>query len=178
MNTSQKPQLPDCYANVPHAELGALCDIILKKTDEPVRPGKDKVNGAVVKDEAWIAVKKNTNVDNGDTVTWAGFNSSLMGEDGIKPRAVHNLPGLGWSQWEKNMKDMSKLFLVHGDEYRALSMPFCTVPTLGWFPLYVQAIDDVCDYASMCNQMASNLCEGYGGTWMETPRHLQGIPEW
>ena len=53
VNTSQKPQLPDFYANVPHAyigcTLGAHCDVILKKTDTPVKAGKDKVSGAVVK---------------------------------------------------------------------------------------------------------------------------------
>ena len=98
VNTSQNPQLPDVYANVSHVYIGctlsARCDVILKKTDTPVRPGKDKVSGAVVKNLTWIAhvsdliLSKNNNLDNGDIVTWAGFNSSLMGEDSIKPRAV------------------------------------------------------------------------------------------
>ena len=59
MNISQKPQLPDLYANAPHAELGAHRDVILKKIDKPVRPDKDKVSGAVVKDEVWIAHASN-----------------------------------------------------------------------------------------------------------------------
>ncbi|MES9881863.1 MAG: hypothetical protein ABW185_13375 [Sedimenticola sp.] len=94
VDTSQKPQLPDSYSNVLPAELDANNDVILKKTDKPVRPGKDNVIGAILKDEAWIAhasdliYRKNANLDAGDIVTWAGFNSSLMDEDSIKPRAV------------------------------------------------------------------------------------------
>ena len=80
--------MPVIYLNVPHAERGAHCDVILKKTDEPVRPGKDKVSGAVVKDKVWIAhasdliLSKNTNLDNGDIVTWTGLYSR------IKPKAT------------------------------------------------------------------------------------------
>ncbi len=52
VDTSQKPQLPDSYSNVLPAELDANNDVILKKTDKPVRPGKDNVIGAILKDEA------------------------------------------------------------------------------------------------------------------------------
>ena len=58
------------------------------------------------------------------------------------------------TQWEKNMKDMSKLFLYWSMVMNIELLQCLFVPSLreGDSPLYVQVIDEVCDYAFMFNQ--------------------------
>ena len=85
VDTSPRPQLPDSYTIVPSAELNANADLILKKTDKPVRPGKDKISAAILKDEAWtthasdLILSKNGNLNSGDIVTWAGKSTEGSG---------------------------------------------------------------------------------------------------
>ena len=79
---------------MPRAELDANTDVVLQKTDKPVRPGRDRIVSAKAKDETWIhhasdiILNKGSKLDDGDRVTWAGFNSSRMHEDTVKPRAI------------------------------------------------------------------------------------------
>ena len=79
---------------MPRAELDANTDVVVQKTDKPVRPGRDRIVSAKAKDETWIhhasdiILNKGSKLDDGDRVTWAGFNSSRMHEDTVKPRAI------------------------------------------------------------------------------------------
>ena len=80
LNIVSKPELPASYSVVPPAELNVNADVLLKRTDDPVR--HDRISGAVVKDCAWILKASELiaqdELKSGDIVTWAGFNSSLL----------------------------------------------------------------------------------------------------
>ena len=82
LNIVSKPELPASYSVVPPAELNVNADVLLKRTDDPVRPRHDRISGAVVKDCAWILKASELiaqdELKSGDIVTWAGFNSSLL----------------------------------------------------------------------------------------------------
>ena len=73
----------------------------------------------------------------------------------------------------KNVKDMSKLFLYWSMVMNIEFVQCRFVPSLreGDFPLYVQVIDDVCDYAFMFNQT-------HYSRWL--PIHVKAMvkPEW
>ena len=88
---SSKPQLPASYSVVPLAQLDAKGDVLLSRSEHPVRPSHDNIACAVVKDEAWITEAAKLITHNelkpGDVVTWAGFNSTLLSDDNVKPRA-------------------------------------------------------------------------------------------
>ena len=91
---SERSQLPDYYAIVPPAELDYNTDVILEKTDQPVRPPSDRIQLAKAKDLTWIQhasdiiLSKGSDLADKDKVTWAGFNSSCMHEETVRPRAV------------------------------------------------------------------------------------------
>ena len=79
---------------MPPAELDSNADIALNKTDKPVRPQSDRIQSAIAKDETWIQyasniiLSKGSNLADEEKVTWAGFNSSRMHVETVKPRAV------------------------------------------------------------------------------------------
>ena len=96
VDKSQRSRLPDFYTIVPPAELDANNDVILKKTNKPIRPGRDRIESAKAKDKTRInhasdiILNKGSELDDKDKVTWAraGFSSSRMHEDTVKPRAI------------------------------------------------------------------------------------------
>ncbi|MES9879449.1 MAG: hypothetical protein ABW185_01030 [Sedimenticola sp.] len=91
INLSTRPVLPASYSVVPPAELDTNIDTILPSTTRPVRPEHDRISGATVKDQAWIEAASNLiegDMKAGDVVTWAGFNSSLLSNESVKPRAI------------------------------------------------------------------------------------------
>lgn len=88
---TSKPKLPDSYVIVPPIELNTR-DIFVPRINEgQVWPNHSLVNGAKVKDDAWIAhvggVLEKGELEKGDVVTWSGFNSQLMDDASIKPKA-------------------------------------------------------------------------------------------
>ena len=91
LNIVSKPELPASYSVVPPAELNGNSDVLLKRTDDPVRPRHDRISGAVVKDCAWILKASELiaqdKLKSGDIVTCAGFNSSLLLDESVKPKA-------------------------------------------------------------------------------------------
>ena len=88
---SSKPELPASYSVVPPAQPDAKADVLLSRSEHPVRPSHDKIACAFVKDEAWITeaaiLITHNELKPGDVVTWAGFNSTLQSDDNVKPRA-------------------------------------------------------------------------------------------
>ena len=56
-----------------------------------IRPTHSLIPGVEVKDESWVShvmeVLKKDEVEKGDVVTWAGFNSQLASDESIKPQA-------------------------------------------------------------------------------------------
>ncbi|MES9882214.1 MAG: hypothetical protein ABW185_15180 [Sedimenticola sp.] len=84
------PELPASYTVVPPVELYAG-DIILAKSLATVRPGRECIPGAIVKEQAWLEtctrLLEKDALDDRDTLTWAGFNSSLQSNEVVKPRA-------------------------------------------------------------------------------------------
>ena len=92
VDLSSQPQLPLYYSVVPPADIYTR-DVTLLKSELPVRPRHDRIHGARVKDQAWLdnasdIILKSVNLNTEDTVTWAGFNSSLIKHDTIKPNAI------------------------------------------------------------------------------------------
>ena len=75
------------YSVVPPAELNVNADVLIKAI--PVRPRHDKISGAV--DYAWILKASEMiaqdKLKSGDIVTWAGFNSSILPDESVKPKA-------------------------------------------------------------------------------------------
>ena len=85
------PELPASYTVEPPVELYEG-DIILSTSLAPVRPGRDCIPGAIVKDQAWLEncarLLEKDALDGGDILTWAGFNSKLQSNEVVKPPAV------------------------------------------------------------------------------------------
>jgi hypothetical protein len=85
------PKLPDSYSIVPQVELNRDKVYVPLSGSSKVRPSHNLVNGAKVKDEAWMAhvtnVLEQDMLCDGDVITWSGFNSQNMTADSVKPRA-------------------------------------------------------------------------------------------
>jgi hypothetical protein len=85
------PKLPDSYMIQPPVELAQSINVFAPRHGEnEVRPHHD-VQDAKVKDEAWIAhatrVLNQGMLEEGDVITWSGFNSLLASDKSVKPPA-------------------------------------------------------------------------------------------
>ena len=73
------------YSVVPTA------DVLIKRTDDCTRPRQNRISGAVGKEYAWILKASELIAQNelksSDIVTWAGFSSSLLPAESVKPKA-------------------------------------------------------------------------------------------
>ena len=90
-NIKSKPKLPDSYVIVPPVELRNEDLFVPRNGHGNIRPTHSLIPGVEVKDESWVShvmeMLKKDEVEKGDVVTWAGFNSQLASYDSIKPQA-------------------------------------------------------------------------------------------
>ena len=88
-NTST-PKLPESYVIQPPVELAESDVYAPRLSDGKVRPSLD-VRAAKVKDEAWMEhvakALKQEKFEDGDVITWSGYNSMLASEESVKPPA-------------------------------------------------------------------------------------------
>ena len=86
------PQLPGSYsvvqpARYPSNDLYVPCSPNLSS-----RPSHNLLHGATVKDESWMLhVSKlltHDTLPDGEVITWSGYNSRLMNDESVKPKAV------------------------------------------------------------------------------------------
>jgi len=86
------PQLPDTYSVVQPAELPSHDVFVPCTPNHSSRPSHNLVPGAKIKDESWMAhvstvLQQDTLADN-EVITWSGYNSRLMTNESVKPKAV------------------------------------------------------------------------------------------
>ena len=84
------PQVPDSYAVVRPVEgEGVLNEST--SADNHFRPVYDREEEAKRKDEFWIAhvttILQHDTFPQGEVITWSGYNSRLMSDGSVKPRA-------------------------------------------------------------------------------------------
>jgi hypothetical protein len=86
------PQLPESYSVVQPAEFQSNALHVPCTPDLNCRPSHNLLHGAKVKDESWMAhvstVLKQDTLPEGEVITWSGYNSRLMSDDCVKPKAV------------------------------------------------------------------------------------------
>ena len=84
------PNLPDSYMIQPPVELAQSNVFAPRHGENEVRRHHD-VQCAKIKDEAWIAhatrVLNQGMLEEGDVITWSGFNSLLASDESVKPPA-------------------------------------------------------------------------------------------
>lgn len=85
------PQLPDAYALIHPVELNENSAMFAPRSNNN-RPSHDLVPGAKLKDVSWMThvttVLEQNTLPEGEVITWSGYNSRLMSDDSLKPRAV------------------------------------------------------------------------------------------
>ena len=89
---SSTPKLLDSYAVVHPVQLEECTTLFAPLSgNRPVQPLHDLVHSAKVTDESWLKyvsslLQQGDSLENG-VITWAGYNSRLMGVESVKPRA-------------------------------------------------------------------------------------------
>lgn len=86
------PQLPESYTAVQPAEFPSNDLYVPCTPDRKCMPFHNRLHEAQVKDESWMAhvstMLKPDTLPQGEVITWSGYNSRLMSDDSVKPKAV------------------------------------------------------------------------------------------
>ena len=115
------PQLSDSYADV-HSVEGEGVLNASTSAGSHFRPVYDRVKEAKRKDESWMAhvttILQHDTLPQGEVITWSGYNSRIMSDESVKPRAQIGILPL----FQDKAASLSKMkhameFTVQGTEF-------------------------------------------------------------